>query len=299
MKVEQHEYEHQFEDLTGRADDDDVVVDAAGEEDELAGAEPIGGPADQEAPEAADDKAPENDEAEAAESDLDAEIEAGIAAQRETQGRAEIEALRQEVAALKAEREKAASKAGADEANEQIEQAEAAMAAAYEEGDTKAAAKHQRELTRLEIRRQAAEAGEAGGVTEPKPAAERQEVPRAAYRWLSKNEWFYRGGNEEAAIAARAIERALLSRGEDPDTDSFYQKLDGALTKRYPGLHAPPKRRAPTQGPSNGTGAQGAPGRGKVTITAEDKRVMRRFGLDPDNPMHLKEWARESAGGRS
>lgn len=281
------EYEYQFDDLGGQPDGVDLPTDA--DEPELLLAD--------EAPEAEQDNAPEADAADAPVSDdIDDDIEANLAAQRDAAGRAEIERLRQEVAELKATRAKEADADELAEIDGQIEKAQADMANAYEEGESKAIAERQRELTRLEIRRQAAEARKEAAPV--KQDDTRPQIPKAAYRWLERNPWFYRDGNEQAAATARAVEQALLTRGLDPDSDAFYAALDDAMARRHPGLTGgkakAPKRNAPPQGPRNGTGAQGAPGNGAVKITAEDKRAMRQFGLDPDNKNHLKEWAREA-----
>ena len=119
------------------------------------------------------------------------------------------------------------------------------------------------------------------------------------------------GNPEHADIQAYAlgVDVKLTQQGV-PVNEAYYAKLEQEVVKRFPevadmvdGLTPPtrkakkPARRKSTPAAPAGRGNarrgnNAANSRGKVTLTKEDLQVMEDFGLDPSDPEHVKEFAR-------
>lgn len=204
----------------------------------------------------------------------------------------EIEALRREIAELRSardrERTEAQIQAQSAELDEKIEAERKAMVEAQEQGETETASKHQAQLVQLTVQR------ETGRPVAPSESAQEgaRRLPQAADEWMLRNNtWFGHPSYQNATRRAIELEQQFRAQGADSHSRTFYDQLDQVLRREYPHLYgtSKPARTAPT----NGMGAQAPAGKGKVRITQDDLSTMRTHGLDPDDPAHLKAWARE------
>lgn len=145
--------------------------------------------------------------------------------------------------------------------------------------------------------------------TEDAPA-QQPKYSKATIDWANRNKWFFGSENPEAKTYAVFLEGKLRSEGHDITSKEFYDELDSRLAKAYPSLAKPKngdddaddplkirkKLPANTAGVSRTTQSNGTSS-SKVIITKEDLEQMRLFKLDPSNPEHLKQWAREKRAG--
>jgi hypothetical protein len=150
---------------------------------------------------------------------------------------------------------------------------------------------------------------------QPQPSAPQQrpqgadvaQLPQRSQDWIADRgfmDW-----PMSAKHFAHGVDHDLGQEGYDPNSPEYFEEMDNRIKAAFPQLYAGEEPAAPTlpaprknaQGaapvaePSNVTGQ--APQRGKVTLTAEDQASMRNFGLDPNNPEHLKEYARNKSQG--
>lgn len=112
------------------------------------------------------------------------------------------------------------------------------------------------------------------------PKAEpQQDIPEynaAMAAWQDRNQWAFDPNQASRTQKANSLLQKLLDKGYEVDEPETYEQLDKLLKREAP----PPV---------------GAPDRGNVTgnekgFTAEDKRLMREFGLDPDDAKARKLW---------
>lgn len=129
-------------------------------------------------------------------------------------------------------------------------------------------------------------------------------VPEEARRWISRNaSWFNDPEYARARTYAIAVDQDLARKGLDPTKREYYRELDKEITKVFPDLAKPAGARtdSPVATPGgNGRGDPDKPGqqrrrRGKVRLSDGQKRNMRDFGLDPSNPEHVREYARNAS----
>ena len=97
--------------------------------------------------------------------------------------------------------------------------------------------------------------------------------------------------------AVLAADNFITTSGSNPNTAKHYEKLEGLIAKDYPDYFPKAKARkrnkpAVTEGGRKSSKKfTGSRRRGKVVITSADKENMRRFGLDPSNSEHLRNYA--------
>lgn len=195
---------------------------------------------------------------------------------------------------------------------DELETIKSKMEQAYEKGDTKLLASLNIESTRvvqrMTLRENTVKARKVQYETVKKRMAadgaqQTQPTNPKATVWVSRNKWFNdpRFANETAQ--ARRIDAALDLEGYDKGSDEYYAELDARLKKRFPKLSAGQAepgnggQRRPTGGPAPAVQQaqrSSRPGSGgKVVLDSNDFRVMRRFGMDPKNATHVKQYARE------
>ena len=115
-------------------------------------------------------------------------------------------------------------------------------------------------------------------------------LPAAANRWIERNSWFSSPEHAVQRDAAIRIDTQMRQAGHDPNTDNYYAELDRQL-KRHVVL--------PTAKRDNGASAAAAPPTGtasskrSITLDRSDIAFMRKIGMDPQNPVHVKNYARE------
>lgn len=126
--------------------------------------------------------------------------------------------------------------------------------------------------------------------TNPKPNVETRQpayaepktpnVPQAQAEWEAVNPWVFDAKQKGRVDKANAVFTELLNDGYDADDPDTYRILDKRL-----------KREAPPA--TGGIDRGGVVGASKDTaFTSSDKQMMVGWGLDPNNPAHRKEWAK-------
>lgn len=120
-------------------------------------------------------------------------------------------------------------------------------------------------------------------------------LPKEALAWIDNHPQFRTDGKFRRAVLA--VDNYLAAKGLNHQTKEYWEKLEREVAEDFPKYfkRKPEIRRKPT---TTTTGSKGASvserserARGKVRITADDKRNMERFGLDPKNRDHLREFA--------
>ena len=231
----------------------------------------------------------------------------------------EVTALKQEVAELKAGKEIDAIE---EEFASEEERLTADMEQAMEEGDTKAQSKLNSELIALNSEKQAKQAAAEASVSiiedlEGDRAGE-QPVNKRAVQFIRDNQtWWSDPDHEDAVVYARKLDKKLVGMGFNPDTDAYWTRFNHNFDKKYEGLReidpddidvdldlgdGRGRRKSPVV-PPGGAGGQrrgakrGDNGQGgkKVVLTAAHKANMVRFHLDPQDPEHCAEYAKQVA----
>lgn len=128
----------------------------------------------------------------------------------------------------------------------------------------------------------------------PAPQAQQSAPPPPlAVKWLDANKpWFNSPKFQGHRAFVLAEDSKLVREGYDKNSPEYYAELDRRVDEAFPTLRKKPK--APTKSPVAGVGAAPAKHLSKNTVrlTRVDLGNMRRFGLDPTNKEHLREYAR-------
>lgn len=120
--------------------------------------------------------------------------------------------------------------------------------------------------------------------------------------WIDANPWWHSTDPQYAERRAKIlrINAELYNNGEDEYSPDYYTEIDkrmadgGEVTRQPERQPAPRPQRGAAGGGEGGAARSNGGGNGRsVTITREDKEQMRRFKLDPANPAHLKQWAKQ------
>ena len=143
------------------------------------------------------------------------------------------------------------------------------------------------------------------------------EPNRFLTRWMRQHGSWYNGSKSNADIAV-AIEKEILAGGSNIRTAEHFRKIDAKLSKLYPkefkasrpGSDPDRARRSPVNG-GDADGQRGEPSQrrtqgdiniqirnGKAYLTEAHERVMKQFGLDPDDPGDVNSFVRENTGKR-
>jgi len=133
-----------------------------------------------------------------------------------------------------------------------------------------------------------------------------------AEKWMEeRSDWYGARGFERQTRLANRIDREVIQDGFDPNTPEYFEELDARIKEKEPNLFddadkgSSRQRRRPTRSPVAAvdgaeTGRQRSR-KSKVELGESDFANMRRFGLNPNDPEVLKEYARskrESTGAR-
>lgn len=176
----------------------------------------------------------------------------------------------------------------------QIAQAEAKAEAAFNEGNTREAAKALREAAALEVRRDLLARQQQEQRREPeREQVEDQPAPAEAVDWLYRNDWYNR--DPVMTRETRRIERQLVETGWDDRDRDFYDELDRQLAERFPGRAQTqrieqPARPAPAAAPMAPVAPAGrsvsAPTasssrRDQERLSPEQVDIARQFGISP------------------
>jgi hypothetical protein len=128
----------------------------------------------------------------------------------------------------------------------------------------------------------------------PQPTAQPQREPPAplAVAWIDRNKiWFNNPEYAGHKHFVLGVDAQLIKEGYDKHSPTYYAELDKRVDKAFPVLRrsmgagtAPPV--APV-----GVGGSKVVAKGSVRLNRDDLANMRRFGLDPTNKQHLREYA--------
>ena len=123
-------------------------------------------------------------------------------------------------------------------------------------------------------------------------------MPPKAREWIDRHPRFKNDARFRRIVLA--ADNLVSGRGLNPNTERYYDAIEKIVADDFPDEFGKSKRkdrderkgRKPVV--TNGRRNQGAAEHrkpGRVKITADDKARMSQFGLDPENPQHLREWA--------
>lgn len=245
------------------------------------------------------------------------QIEVDLAEGRE-EFATEVNSLKKKVAGLEAEKEIEAIEV---EYGSKEEKLTAEMEQAMEDGDTKAHARINSELIALNTEKQAKKAAAEASVTiiedldtDRKPAGDQPASKRAMQFIRDNTDWWSDPEHDDAQEYARKLDRKLVNMGYDPETDVYWTRFNHNFDKHHPDLRVSDpddididleepdaqrgRRTSPVSKPG-GAGAsrrkpKGGDGNGSIVrLTAAHKTNMARFGLDPLNPDHCANYAKE------
>lgn len=177
------------------------------------------------------------------------------------------------------------------------------ISSAYEESEFSRIADLQYQLTQQTLRldRLSSNGQEHKPTRTPEPKREpesepeqKQELPKlhvATQRFIDRTPWWAR--SEKGRNEAIRIENELLSSGEWDFNDALYDEVEARVRKKFPMLYGQ-RATSPVSGDDRSRGdAQGRYPRGKGEhnrITEEDKAIMRKYNLNPDDPNVRAAW---------
>lgn len=152
-------------------------------------------------------------------------------------------------------------------------------------------------LTALQAKKAAAEARKAA---EPQGGGQKDDDNPARAAWFRRNPWFLDqksyGPQRQAAMAINAEVHAA---GFDDRSPKYYEELDRRLAKavKVPRTNGgKPQQRDPV---SAQTREPTPTNPNRIVLNQADLANMRKFGLDPSNPQHLKRYAAEVRASRA
>jgi len=217
----------------------------------------------------------------------------GRQAEREGRIRAEVRAL---------EAEKLLIVAATGNVDSRLAVAEAEWKVALENGDNDAIIKHQKEVN--DLQRERARLADAKVELDSRPAPEtaaREPNNDLVSQWKSRNRsWFMDPRFKTETSFTKVIDAEIAAEGNyTPDTPEYFAELDRRIRDKMPALRGRlqpvAQRKVP---PTNAPSMRQAPAgkRGTVTLNKADIDWMHQLKLDPKNPEHVKEYARNKGG---
>lgn len=231
----------------------------------------------------------------------------------------EVTALKKEVAELKAVKEIDAIE---EEFTSEEERLTAEMEQAMEEGDTKAQSALNSQLIALNSEKQAKQAAAEASVSiiedlDAGGAGDQPANKRAVQFIRDNQDWWSDPDNEDAVAYVRKLDKKLVEMGFNPDSDAYWTRFNHNFDKKYPDLRQTDpddidvdtdfgagrgRGKSPVAQPGGAGGQRRSTRRGdngqggsKVRLTAAHKANMVRFHLDPQNPEHCAEYAKQVA----
>ena len=136
-------------------------------------------------------------------------------------------------------------------------------------------------------------------------------VPELTEKWLEKNQWFFDPEHEEVAMYARGLESKLIKgKVYDQEDPKLYTAIAKGVAKQFPKVEvfdpngkrvagtSTRKRSAPRKptgdvspsGDRGQTATKSGNGSAAGKPSKQEAATMRRFGMDPKNATHVKEW---------
>jgi hypothetical protein len=184
---------------------------------------------------------------------------------------------------------KALSEQQATLADRDVVEAKAALKAAHDAFDTDAIVDAQEKLNDAQLRkataaniRQRAVQDDENGVEST--ATSQPVVPALDDKtasWMSKNKWFGKGGDEAMTGFALGLHEQLVKKhGEGyTRTDEYYSHIDATVRKTFPDKFQ--QKAEPSRQKSVVASASRTPAARKVTLTATQVALAKKFGLTP------------------
>jgi predicted DNA-binding protein (UPF0251 family) len=153
------------------------------------------------------------------------------AEERENRLKAELDALRADVEAVKSRNAAADAQAAEGTLQGKLTAARQRLSQAIEDGDPQAQAAATEEVAdaKAEIR----EAGRAKQQPEARQP-DRPALRTGTAQWLERNQWYMSGQYPRLALRAAELDAALQQEGFSPDHPSMYAELNRRLTKEIP-----------------------------------------------------------------
>lgn len=313
----------------GQAADDDAKDDDRVEFDDLRSArrdedddESDDDAAD--AKDAKDDKASKGGEDDDYSKKVKARIDRERRAKTKERQRAEYwENQARQLAKERYDADKSAYERTIEQADSAMAQTEADLEKAIEDGQTKDQVRLTKRLSDLKAEKVLAESRlenlSPDGNVQPfddkvSPKGGKSTPKKLSDEWMDdRSDWYGARGFERQTRLANRIDKEVFKDGYDPSTPEYFEELDRRIKEREPSLYEdldaaddtgaddkPDKGRgkkpqqvvAPVGG--NETRRQRTSG-SKVELGEADFQNMRKFGLDPNDPEVLKEYARNKA----
>ncbi len=204
----------------------------------------------------------------------------------------------------------------------QIKEAQGALKAAKEAGETDKEIEAQTKLNDLQGKRREAEGVKSRIETEEERAKQaggdqargaRKPANPLTERWMGRNKWFKDEGFAVAAGTVRIIDAQMVREGFRPDSEAYFIELDKRIHREMPQLRS--RIRQAGYGPKVDTGQRGRPQGGalpvrtqtqrsatasktRVVLNQADFRNMERFGLDPKSRADQVAYARSKMEGK-
>lgn len=118
--------------------------------------------------------------------------------------------------------------------------------------------------------------------------------PRAT-KWLTDNlSWFNHARFKPHRSFALSVDAELVAEGYDQKSEEYYKELDKRIDEAFPTLRRKKNTSSTTARTAGVSEAPMSKNRGgKVVLRQSDLETMRKFGLDPTNKQHLREFARQ------
>ncbi len=181
---------------------------------------------------------------------------------------------------------------------------------AHEKGETGEAVKLTRQLGQLEAQREIRRVTRAAQTQQqqPFPIPQPQNIlPEPTRKWVESNNWFNDPKYGKEKGYALSIDKELMGEGFDPNSSRYYEELDKRMGNAFPYLKPKTTEETTEERPSGGKppvapvsrgGSAPSAVKGRVTLDQADLKSMQTFGLDPANPAHLREWAKNKSASR-
>lgn len=161
-------------------------------------------------------------------------------------------------------------------------EAEEAYKKAFDDGDAAAMAKAAKDMAKLEIDKEKLALLETEEEVEPEAPVQPRQPSAKAQQWLAKNQWF--NTDSEAQGYCLVVHHDLVMKEKlDPESDEYYKRLNEKVKARFPEHFSkggkPPTNAYVVAPPHRDD--QGAKQRNLVTLSKNELRFARKWGLDP------------------
>lgn len=182
----------------------------------------------------------------------------------------------------------------------QLKQAQDAWRKAFDAQDADAMANAQTEISKLTAQMERmtgykpqpiepTQLPEDFGRPKPQPDTKAQE-------WHRRNPWFQK--DDVMTAAAIGLHQQLVKEGVDPRSDTYYERIDNEMRKRFPEKFQGGEEQQEQQGQSKvlvAPATRGSKSPKKVTLTKSQLAIARRLGITPEQ--YAQELIKESNSG--